>query len=172
MNSVVVGEDVRIMQTLVNDVHAHPEKWYKCNRGPRPSAALLVLSNSKQIAGMVVPPDDSPSCLEAGCMIEWHANSASDAEDGKIYPHCVRNTHAEVDAILAAARFGVETVGATIYSINKPCYACSLAIAKAGISKIVYGWAAYDEPRTRAVLQNAGVEIVRVIMEEPKWQES
>jgi dCMP deaminase len=76
-------------------------------------------------------------------------------EDG----HCVRTIHAEVRAILNAAKYGLATTRSTMYSILKPCFQCTKVIVAAGISKIVYAGAAYDEDRTMAVILNAPWEI-------------
>ncbi len=52
--------------------------------------------------------------------------------------HCVRTVHAEVNAVLAAARHGVSTDGATLYVTCYPCWACFKMLANAGIARIVY----------------------------------
>ena len=119
---------------------------YTCNRGPRPSGAVLYTDDGQWIYGDVNPTIGSPSCKEVGCMIE----------DG----HCVRNVHAEVDAILNAARLGVSTGHGIMYSINKPCFNCTKVIIKAGIKTIFYAYAVYDEERTQDILDAAGVECI------------
>lgn len=53
--------------------------------------------------------------------------------------HCVRTVHAEANAILWAARFGVAIGGSTIYITHAPCFPCFKHIAGAGIVKICYG---------------------------------
>lgn len=116
---------------------------YSCNRPPGAAGALILLRD-KVIYGWVGPTAFSPSCKSIGCEIE----------DG----HCVRNIHAEVQSIIRAARYGMSTEQATIFSILKPCYNCSKAIIHAGISKIFYAGAAYDESRTNNILKVAGVE--------------
>lgn len=45
--------------------------------------------------------------------------------------------HAEVNAILNAAKNGSSTEGCTIYTTFSPCSSCSGAIIQAGISKVV-----------------------------------
>ena len=52
--------------------------------------------------------------------------------------HCVRTVHAEVNAMLAAARHGVTTDGATVYITCYPCWGCFKMLANAGIVRIVY----------------------------------
>lgn len=51
---------------------------------------------------------------------------------------CKRSIHAEVNAIYAAAKIGIPTEGATLYSTTAPCVNCARAIIQAGIIKVVY----------------------------------
>jgi dCMP deaminase len=53
--------------------------------------------------------------------------------------HCVRTTHAEINAILQAARHGVRVEGATAYVTASPCWHCFKALVGAGVARIVYG---------------------------------
>jgi len=53
--------------------------------------------------------------------------------------HCVRNVHAEVNAVAQAAYLGVSTKGATIYCTAYPCWNCFKTIVSAGINKVFYG---------------------------------
>lgn len=45
--------------------------------------------------------------------------------------------HAEVNAILNAAKNGAVTAGSTLYVTFPPCISCSTAVIQAGISRIV-----------------------------------
>lgn len=118
---------------------------YLCNRPPGAAGALIVPRGGYVVYGWVAPPSGGTlfNCLTDGC----------EMVDG----HCVRNLHAEVQAVCRAAANGIELNGATIYSLLKPCYNCSKIIIAAGITRIVYAGAAYDEKRTRELLENAGV---------------
>jgi len=49
-----------------------------------------------------------------------------------------RATHAEMDALLAAARVGVSVRGATLYTTTFPCHNCTRHIIGAGIRRVVY----------------------------------
>lgn len=64
-------------------------------------------------------------CTEADCLME----------NG----HCVRTVHAEANAIVQAAKNGVSTKGATIYTTAYPCWNCYKLIVNSGIETIVYG---------------------------------
>ena len=72
-------------------------------------------------------------CEDAGCWME----------DG----HCIRTVHAEANAIIQAAKNGVSTNGATIYTTASPCFNCFKLIANCGIFEVVYG-EHYRDPRT------------------------
>ena len=65
-----------------------------------------------------------PHCDEAGHMME----------DG----HCVRTIHAEVNAVIQAAKNGSRIDGATIYVTASPCWSCFKMLANAGIREIYY----------------------------------
>src|SRR5438874_2538837 len=53
--------------------------------------------------------------------------------------HCVRTIHAEINAIVQAAKFGINIGGGTMYvTFGPPCWQCFKPIANAGIKKIVF----------------------------------
>lgn len=142
--------DKLLLQHLIIRANDH----YTCNRGPRPSGALFtakiksLVEGANAIYGDVVPSIGTESCKDVGCMI--------------VDNHCVRNTHAEVHALLQCAEFGISTHEGTMYSINKPCYNCTLAIIAAGLSRIIYAYAVYDEERTANIIKAAGIECIHV----------
>jgi dCMP deaminase len=65
----------------------------------------------------------SSHCDDIGCIME----------NG----HCVATIHAEVNAILQAARNGISTLGTTMYITLNPCMSCYKLILNAGIVKVV-----------------------------------
>ena len=58
-----------------------------------------------------------------------------------------RAVHAEMAALLDAARRGVSVKGCTLYSTTFPCHDCAKHIVAAGIRKVVY---IYPYPKSRA----------------------
>lgn len=78
--------------------------------------------------------------------------------------HCCRTVHAEINAVLQAAKNGVRIDGATLYVTASPCWPCFSAIANAGIKRIVFGEAyrATDPGPKRVieVAQQVGIELV------------
>ena len=52
--------------------------------------------------------------------------------------HCVRTIHAEMNAILQCAKFGISTDGASLYVTDFPCLQCTKSLLQAGIKEINY----------------------------------
>ena len=86
-----------------------------------------------------------PHCSDVGHMME----------DG----HCVATIHAEANAIIQAARNGVNIDGATTYVTASPCWNCFKQLANAGIVRIVYG-EFYRDNRIFEVASKIGIELV------------
>jgi deoxycytidylate deaminase len=124
------------------------KKAYTCLRPPGAAGAMLQARDDFVFCG-VAPPIGSPTCKEVG---------SCEMENG----HCVRTIHAERAVLYNAAKFGIVTYNATMFSVLKPCYECSKALIAAGISTIFYAAAAYDEERTRQMLFNANVTIQKI----------
>lgn len=56
-------------------------------------------------------------------------------QDNVTLPHVI---HAEVNAVLKAARTGAAVEGSTLYLTLSPCLDCSKLILQAGIKRVVY----------------------------------
>ncbi|PRO65083.1 ComE operon protein 2 [Alkalicoccus urumqiensis] len=91
-------------------------------------------------------------CSEEGCYLV----------DG----HCVRTIHAEVNAIMQCAKFGVATDGAEMYVTHFPCLNCCKSIIQAGIKKLYYAADYKNHPFAENLFQEAGVETEQVELEE------
>lgn len=88
-----------------------------------------------------------PHCSEIGHMME----------NG----HCVATIHAEANAIIQAARNGVNISGGTMYVTSSPCWPCFKMIANSGIKKVFYG-EFYRDPRIFEVANKLGIELVKL----------
>ena len=73
--------------------------------------------------------------------------------------HCIRTTHAEANAIVQAAKNGIEINKSDIYVTASPCYNCFKLIANGGIKTIYYG-EFYREDRILEHAKEAGIELV------------
>lgn len=90
-----------------------------------------------------------PHCEDVGCLI--------------VDNHCVRTNHAEMNALIQAARHGVNTTGATAYITNMSCTTCAKALIAAGIKRVVVFSDFHDTLATQ-FYTDAGVEIVKLPM--------
>jgi dCMP deaminase len=72
-----------------------------------------------------------------------------------------RGLHAEQNAIIQAALFGVSIQGAQIYSVTHPCVVCAKMIINAGINRIVFE-DSYPDPLAEQMLKEADVEVVNI----------
>ena len=70
---------------------------------------------------------------------------------------CERTVHAEANAIAFAARKGIVTEGATLYTTLSPCNDCAKLIINAGIKKVVYA-ESYRDLDPIILLAEAGIE--------------
>lgn len=93
-------------------------------------------------------------CVDEGCYV--------------IDNHCVRTIHAEMNALLQCAKFGVPTEGAEIYVTHFPCLQCCKALIQAGIKTIYYAEAYKNHPYAEELFEQAGVRVKQVMVDE-KW---
>ena len=73
--------------------------------------------------------------------------------------HCVATIHAEANAIIQAARNGVNINGAEMYTTASPCWNCFKLIANSGITRIFYG-EFYRDERSLLVAKQIGVSLI------------
>ena len=59
--------------------------------------------------------------------------------------HCIRTIHAEANAIVQAAKHGINIDQSEIYITASPCFDCFKLIANVGIGKIYFGEFNRDE---------------------------
>ncbi|MRX71332.1 ComE operon protein 2 [Bacillus lacus] len=76
--------------------------------------------------------------------------------------HCVRTIHAEMNALLQCAKFGVPTAGAEIYVTHFPCLQCCKAIIQAGISSVYYAMPYKNHPYAEELFKQSGVEVKHI----------
>jgi len=80
--------------------------------------------------------------------------------------HCVRTVHAEVNAIIQAAVFGLATRDAVCYVTHFPCLNCTKTLINARISKLIYKNAYRVDPIAIEFLQKANIIVEQFKPEE------
>ena len=76
-------------------------------------------------------------------------------EDG----HCIATIHAEANAIIQAAKNGVNINGGFIYTTASPCWNCFKLIVNAGLKKISFG-EFYRDERVFDVARRLDLELI------------
>ena len=135
-----------------------------CDRGC--SGSVIVKDKRIIATGYVGAPIGTPHCDEAG-----HEMHTVVGEDGVQSKHCIRTTHAEQNAIVQAARSGVSTDGATLYSKMVPCYTCAKMIINSGIKRVVSEKDYHASSRSKEVFKEAGVELLLLNPETEKYSD-
>ena len=113
---------------------------------PRKSVGAVIVRNKRIVAtGYNGSIGGQPHCEDAGCMME----------DG----HCIRTIHSEANAILQAARTGMNIEGCAIYVTASPCFNCFKLIANSGLVAIYFG-EFYREKRIHDYAEKAGIALI------------
>jgi dCMP deaminase len=116
--------------------------------------AILVKKKRILSTGYNGAPAGLKHCIEVGCLRE-----EASIPSGTRHELC-RALHAEQNAIVQAAYHGISIAGSTLYCTNKPCVICSKMLINAGIKRIYYD-EGYDDALSDAILEEAGIEIMR-----------
>lgn len=61
-----------------------------------------------------------------------------DVGDLMVDGHCIRTIHAEQNALIQCARYGIAVDGAEVFVTDFPCINCTKLLLQAGIKKINY----------------------------------
>lgn len=116
--------------------------------------AILVKDKRILATGYNGAPAGLPHCEVVGCLRE-----NSHIPSGTRHELC-RGLHAEQDAMLQAAHYGIPIAGSVLYCTNKPCVICAKMIINAGITEVIYG-EGYNDPLADQLLEEAHVQIKR-----------
>lgn len=119
----------------------------------RQVGAVVVKEKRVLSTGYNGAPKGSRHCEELGCIRE-----ILDVPSGTRHELC-RGVHAEQNAVVQAAYFGVSVKDASIYTTTYPCSMCAKIIINAGIIEIVYG-EGYPDDLSKDLLEESDL-IVR-----------
>ncbi|MFH0732797.1 MAG: cytidine/deoxycytidylate deaminase family protein [Candidatus Omnitrophota bacterium] len=119
----------------------------------RKVGAVLVKDKHILSTGYNGAPKGIPHCEFAGCLRE-ELNIPS----GQRHELC-RGLHAEQNAIIQAAVYGVSLDDATLYCTNQPCFICAKMIINAGIKRIVVR-GSYPDKMAMKFFKKARVKVI------------
>jgi dCMP deaminase len=124
-----------------------------CTR--RKVGAVIVKDKRILATGYNGPPKGIEHCTDRECI-----RTEMGIPSGEHHELC-RGIHAEQNAIIQAAIFGINVNGAAIYATNYPCSFCAKMIINAGIGEIVYD-KDYKSELSTALLQESGLTVRKI----------
>ena len=110
---------------------------------------------TKFLRDMIAIP--SESCEEKGECLRRKLNIAS----GTKHELCFA-VHAEQNAVIQAAKYGININGATLYCTHQPCVICAKIIINAGIKRVVYKHG-YPDEFSLQLFEEANVQVEKFI---------
>lgn len=119
--------------------------------------AVLVKGTRIVATGYNGVPVKFRHCTDVGCLRE-----VLKIPSGLCHELC-RGLHAEMNAIIQAAVFGVSTVGCKLYVTTYPCTMCAKMIANAGISEVIYD-SDYEDELAKSIFDEAGIVVRRFVL--------
>ena len=96
--------------------------------------AVIVKDRHIVSTGYNGTPANMPNCSEGGCHRCAHRDQYP---SGTGYDLCIC-VHAEQNALLAAARFGIAVEGSTVYTTMRPCFGCTKEMLQAHVRAVYF----------------------------------
>jgi dCMP deaminase len=120
----------------------------------RAVGAVLVLDKRIIATGYNGGPSGLRHCLDIGCLREQLG-----IPSGQQHELC-RGIHAEQNAIIQAARYGMPIEGSILYCTTQPCTQCTKMLINAGITEIVFA-DGYPDKLAGELLEESGIIVRR-----------
>ena len=127
----------------------------------RQVGALLVKDRNILATGYNGTPSGITHCGDVGCL-----RDRLQVPSGERHELC-RGLHAEQNAIIQAARHGVNIDGATLYCTTMPCIICTKMLINAGIRRVVYE-EGYADQLAREMVAEAQIAVDQFQRQTPR----
>jgi len=118
----------------------------------RKVGAVLVSDKRILATGYNGAPKNLAHCSEVGCL-----RLAMKIKPSERIEIC-RGIHAEQNALVQAAFFGLPVAGATLYATHYPCITCAKMLINAGVKEIVVS-KSYPDNLSHKILKEAGIQV-------------
>lgn len=114
-----------------------------CDRGR--NAAIIVRDGRILATGYAGSPPGEPHCDDVGHSLMGYVDIGGKKINTETNPpvgvisslHCIRTTHAEMNALFQCARYGTPVEGSMIFTTMFPCLNCARAIVSVGIVAVL-----------------------------------
>jgi len=128
--------------------------WASCYQEERKVGAVIV-KDKRVMTGYNGAPAGVSTCVERGECLRKKLGIPSGTRHEMCYA-----VHAEQNAIIQAAKLGVNIDGSTLYCTHQPCILCAKMIVNAGIVRVVYH-SGYPDEFALGIFKEAGVLVER-----------
>lgn len=132
--------------------------WASCIR--RKVGAVIVRDKRVMTTGYNGAPAGIRTCIERGTCMRTELGIPSGTRAEMCFA-----AHAEQNAIIQAAKYGVNINGSTLYCTHQPCVICAKMIINAGISRVVYK-EGYPDEFSLKLFEEAGTKLEKYQEEE------
>lgn len=129
--------------------------WASCYQEERKVGAVIVKDKRVMTTGYNGAPAGVRTCVERGECLRKKLGIPSGTRHEMCYA-----VHAEQNAIIQAAKLGVNIDGSTLYCTHQPCILCAKMIVNAGIVRVVYH-SGYPDDFALGIFKEAGVLVER-----------
>ncbi len=134
--------------------------WSSCAQEGRHIGSIVVRDKRVISTGYNGAPAGIESCSDRGECLRRKMNVPSGTQQELCYA-----VHAEQNAIVQAAKYGISIQGATLYCTHQPCVICAKMIINAGIARVVYEQG-YPDAFSLQLFREAGIELEKYVEEE------
>ena len=117
----------------------------------RAVGAVIVKDHRILCTGYNGVPAGMHHCAEVGCLREQMSVPSGQRQE------ICRGLHAEQNAIIQAARYGIDIRGASIYITTQPCVTCAKMLINAGIVEIIFK-NPYPDELSMSMLDEVGLK--------------
>jgi len=121
----------------------------------RQVGAILVKDKRVLATGYNGAPSGIAHCIDIGCLREKNK-----VPSGERHELC-RGSHAEQNAIVQAATYGIPIKDAILFCTNLPCSICIKMIINAGIKTIFYE-EGYPDNLSEELIREAGITLTKI----------
>lgn len=132
--------------TLANEVATRTT----CMR--RSVGAVIVKDRRILATGYNGVPSGLAHCTQVGCLRQQLGIPSGQRQE------ICRGLHAEQNAIIQAARYGINIDGASIYVNTQPCVTCAKMLINSGIQEVIYQ-NPYPDELSMSMLAEAGMKM-------------
>lgn len=121
----------------------------------RKVGAILVKDKRILCTGYNGAPRKLAHCAETGCLRDKLKIPSGERQE------ICRGLHAEQNAIIQAALYGISIKGAVLYSTHQPCVTCAKMLINTGVKKIIFQ-GEYPDRLACEMLEEGEIQLIKI----------